>query len=66
MSGAQTQAAKLLAGGNMTVSWYEASARTRLRLLLDAGSLEHRKHVLVRYAPSPAIVVVVLAVVEVR
>jgi malonate decarboxylase beta subunit len=38
MSSAQTQAATMLAGGNMTVSWYEASARTRVRLLLDAGS----------------------------
>src|SRR5258708_27478333 len=38
MSAAHTQTAKLRAGRDGTVSWYEASARTRVRLLLDAGS----------------------------
>src|SRR5467141_2893310 len=38
MSAAHTQRAKLRAGRDGTVSWYEASARTRVRLLLDAGS----------------------------
>lgn len=38
MSAAYTQAAKLPAGRDGTASWYEASARTRIRLLLDAGS----------------------------
>jgi malonate decarboxylase beta subunit len=38
MSAAHTQTAKLPAGRDGTVSWYEASARTRVRLLLDPGS----------------------------
>jgi malonate decarboxylase beta subunit len=38
MSAAHTQTAKLRAGRDGTASWYEASARTRVRLLLDAGS----------------------------
>jgi malonate decarboxylase beta subunit len=38
MSAAYTQTAKLPAGRDGTASWYEASARTRIRLLLDAGS----------------------------
>src|SRR5467141_5362971 len=38
MSAAHTQRAKLRAGRDGTVSWYEASARTRVWLLLDAGS----------------------------
>src|SRR5947209_2408001 len=38
MSAAPTQTAKLPTGRDRTASWYEASARTRVRLLLDAGS----------------------------
>jgi malonate decarboxylase beta subunit len=38
MSAAHMQTAKARAGRDGTASWYEASARTRVRLLLDAGS----------------------------
>ena len=38
MSAAQAQMATWPAGTDRTASWYEASARTRARLLLDAGS----------------------------
>lgn len=36
----QLQTATPARGRTLTTSWYEASARTRLRLLLDAGSLQ--------------------------
>jgi malonate decarboxylase beta subunit len=38
MSTAQTQPAELMASRDKGASWYEASARTRVRLLIDAGS----------------------------
>jgi malonate decarboxylase beta subunit len=38
MSAADMQTVKLPAGRGRTTSWYEASARARVRLLLDAGS----------------------------
>ena len=38
MSAVQMQTVKTSAGPDRTASWYEASARTRVRLLLDAGS----------------------------
>jgi malonate decarboxylase beta subunit len=38
MSAARTQTARLSAGRDRAASWYEASARARIRLLLDAGS----------------------------
>jgi malonate decarboxylase beta subunit len=38
MSAAQTQPTEVMASRDKGVSWYEASARTRVRLLLDAGS----------------------------
>ena len=38
MSAAHMQTAKFSAGRDRTTSWYEASARTRVRLLLDPGS----------------------------
>ena len=40
MSTPQAQAAALPAGRDSQASWYEASARTRVRLLLDAGSFQ--------------------------
>ena len=38
MSAVPTQTAKASPGRDRTASWYEASARTRVRLLLDPGS----------------------------
>jgi malonate decarboxylase beta subunit len=38
MSAAQTQPTEVTASRDKGVSWYEASARTRVQLLLDAGS----------------------------
>jgi malonate decarboxylase beta subunit len=40
MSDAQMQAEKPSPGRDSAASWYEASARTRVRLLLDAGSFK--------------------------
>ncbi len=40
MSTAQAQAATSLLERDRTASWYEASARARIRLLLDAGSFQ--------------------------
>src|SRR4051794_5241523 len=40
MSTQDTQAATLPAGRDARASWYEASARTRIRLLLDPGSFQ--------------------------
>jgi malonate decarboxylase beta subunit len=38
MTATQIQTAKMSVGAALRASWYEASARTRVRLLLDAGS----------------------------
>jgi malonate decarboxylase beta subunit len=38
MSAAPMQTTKFSAGRDRTASWYEASARTRIKLLLDAGT----------------------------
>jgi malonate decarboxylase beta subunit len=38
MSTTQTQPTEVMASRDKGVSWYEASARTRVRLLIDAGS----------------------------
>ena len=40
MTAPQPQAERPLASRNSPVSWYEASARARVRLLLDAGSFQ--------------------------
>jgi len=40
MTARQPQAAAPTASRNDGVSWYEASARSRVRLLLDAGSFQ--------------------------